>query len=731
MVPTPFCRAGLRALVFLCPWVLLSLTTHCSGDGSSGPTPSELEVIIVSGNHQFAPPGTTLREALRVLVREVETSKGTAGARVDWILEGGGGTLTQTRSFTDSAGLALTLLTLGGAVGTYTVRAAVEGMPPDREVIFEARAVDTPIVESVPTGSIRAGEPVAIQGRSFWPEPRENVVLFSGVRGRVLSADAENLQVQVPPCLPTRDVQVTVAVGEAASVPVSMSVREGSEQFGLGPGEDLRVVDADGLSCLRLKAESGATYLGVVTSGSTVGGALYGYALVGLAQPGSQAFPQAPRGVGAGRVAVLTSSMPGNLQTAWERRIRKVESGLLATGSVVRGRPPDAVPGRVPAVGEQREFNVLNKDGQLQRVTATVRWVGLHSVIYEDVDAPPGGLSESEYTEFAAEFDDPTYAIVTGAFGRESDLDANGRIVILFTPVVNQLTPPGSDGFVGGFFFGLDLLRDREGSNQAEVFYTLVPDPEGQFGDRRDKSVVLGAAPAVLAHELQHMVHFNERVLKLGATNTDALWLSEGLAQMAEDLVSEEWRGRGHPAKAAQFGFGNWLRAHRYLRDPGSVSLVIASGNGTLEERGAGWLFMRYLYEHGGREGLLGSLTRTTRTGVANVTAAVGLPWEPQLAEWTAALYVDGLLTPTDPRLEYPQLRLRDVLNEVEGGHPLRPRARGGSDFQEAGELRSSAPDFYLLEVQESGSLTVNLAGPLGGAEEAGAKLQLVLVRVD
>ena len=34
--------------------------------------------------------------------------------------------------------------------------------------------------------------------------------------------------------------------------------------------------------------------------------------------------------------------------------------------------------------------------------------------------------------------------------------EANDRVIIIFTPAVNRLTEPGSDGFVGGFFYGLD-----------------------------------------------------------------------------------------------------------------------------------------------------------------------------------------------------------------------------------------------------------------------------------
>ncbi|NIR38511.1 MAG: hypothetical protein GWO00_01660, partial [Gemmatimonadetes bacterium] len=102
-------------------------------------------------------------------------------------------------------------------------------------------------------------------------------------------------------------------------------------------------------------------------------------------------------------------------------------------------------------------------------------------------------------------------------------------VIILFSPAVNALTPRGSSGFVGGFFFGVDLLPDTEGSNAGEIFYTLVPDPDGIYSDPRPKDDILELVPAILAHEFQHMVHFNQRVLLLGAEANEAVWLSEGL----------------------------------------------------------------------------------------------------------------------------------------------------------------------------------------------------------
>src|SRR5690606_28370633 len=169
-------------------------------------------------------------------------------------------------------------------------------------------------------------------------------------------------------------------------------------------------------------------------------------------------------------------------------------------------------------------------------------------------------------------FDDPIYDAVVDVFGEPSDVDGDGRIIILFTPVVNEMTPRNSSGFIAGFFYGLDLTTQAN-SNRSEIFYSLVPDPNGQFGDRRATSDVLRVVPPVLAHEFQHMIHFNQRYLLRGV-RTETLWLSEGLAHTAEDVVGAVFRARGRDAEADNFVLANLQRASRYLVDPGRTSLI-------------------------------------------------------------------------------------------------------------------------------------------------------------
>ena len=241
-------------------------------------------------------------------------------------------------------------------------------------------------------------------------------------------------------------------------------------------------------------------------------------------------------------------------QAEWDLFLREREDLLGGVGSG-GGRAARTGPGAVPIVGDLREFDVLRADGGFDTLTAKIRLVSGRAILYEDTTAS-GSLSQEDIELFAGLFDDPIYPVDTRTFGSPSDLDANGRVIILFTPSVNRLSPPGSNDFVGGFFFGLDLMPGVEHSNAGEVFYVLVPDPTGEYGNVRDAELIRSLVPPILAHEFQHMIHHNERMIVREASSREAFWLSEGLAHMAEDLVGEELRGRGRVAEADEYQTG-------------------------------------------------------------------------------------------------------------------------------------------------------------------------------
>ncbi len=713
--------------------------TGC-GDNPEAPVLPELEVVAAAGGGQFGVVGQELAEPFHAVVRRADTGAPRKDISVEWTIEQGSGATWVGPSVmtTDSTGSAFARLKLGTTPGTYRVRARVVAQ--DRaSATFEAIAVQPPELLDLSPSAVSVDDTVRIRGSGFSPVGEQDVVLFSGIRGRVVSASTSELSVEVPSCLPSRAVTVTVQLGVIRTAGMSLDVR-GSPPPSLRPvGEDEVVEDPAGLRCIRLPGGAGAQYLVTVVSASTVGAARHDYSLAALVStgaggasrisgaPGRSGAPPALRSAAAG-LEDFGARFERSLRLREQRLARFARAGPSRTG--VRLPVAQRIPAEVPAVGDRRTFKVLNSSGGFDDVTAVARFVGSRAALFIDENAPDGGLTASDLEAFDERFDDVIYPVDTGVFGEPSDLDGNERIVILFTPAVNRLTPRGSAGFVGGFFFGLDLLPDREGSNAGEIFYTLVPDPTGRFGDARAKSQVLSVTPAILAHEFMHMIHFNQRVLKLGAPGTEALWLSEGLAQMAEELVGEEYARRGKAQSAGLFRAGNRARARRFLKAPSAVSLIVTSGKGTLEERGAGWLFLMYLRGLGGGNGVLTQLTRTTRTGVDNVVSVVGTPWEPLVSDWAAALYLDGLGIPTRSTLDIGGIDLRATFTGADGLYPLTPPTVGLTDFTRTGALWSSSATHFIVVPPSSGSVVLRLAGSSGAASSASDALRMDLIRI-
>ena len=701
---------------------LAALAAACSSPSAVVFPP--LEAVVAGGDSQYGTVGQTLGSPLRVVVRTISAKLPQEDVDVFWEVVQGDALLADVATtVTDSTGSTEMRVRLGSSTGEVMVRATVQNqnLP---SAIFQLFTVDRPELDGVSPGAASPGESITLTGSNFSADPDQNVVLFSGVRGLVSAASETELTVEVPLCMPARGVAVSVQLGVVASGTVALSVGPGGELVSLQVGDFVDVADDGGLTCLGLPG-GGAGYLTVVYSASTVGGATHSYQMRGL----SSAAPLETTLVeGPARPIVRTGPVL-DAQSAWDVALRELEAELTGQRPPpLRQRPPGGQqlgPAMVvPALGERRTFSVFEGRGDFAQVTAVAQLVGSEAVLFVDENSPAAGYTQADLQLFADRFDEVIHPAITNVFGATSDLDENDRVVILFTPVVNALTPRGASGFVGGFFFGLDLL-EGEGSNRGEIFYTLVPDAAGQFSDARSKDLLLDVTPAILAHEFQHMVHFNERMLQLGAESTEAAWLSEGLAQFAEEVAALEYEKSGDASSADLFRSGTRDRSRRYLARPDTVSLILTTGEGSLAERGADFLHVMYLEDQMGTD-LLRRLTRTTRTGVDNVETETGRDWGNVLADWWSAVYLDGPGTESGPRV-YPDVDLRGFLGNP---FPLDAGALGAGDFTRSGSLWSSSAGYYIVVPPVGGSTTLRLGGEAGGVSSRQAELRMRVIRI-
>lgn len=269
---------------------------------------------------------------------------------------------------------------------------------------------------------------------------------------------------------------------------------------------------------------------------------------------------------------------------------------------------------------EQLQFNVNSDrgcDSPRMRV-ARFETQSARLLIYSDTSNPPGGFSTADYEAFAAKFDELVWPVLTQNFGTPADIDNNGRVIAFFTKAVNELTPAGSQSVVGGFFFGRDLFpkvaTDRLGaclaSNEAEMFYMLVPDPQGVVnGNVRTLDQVRRSTVGVIGHEFQHLINSSRRLfINTTAVYPEVTYMEEGLSHIAEELLFYTESGlapkrnisidtlRASDQRLAAvnaYQTSNLARFRNYLRDPSGHSPYDRDDD--LENRGASWSWLRYL----------------------------------------------------------------------------------------------------------------------------------------
>ncbi|HEY8197817.1 MAG TPA: hypothetical protein VIG04_12605 [Gemmatimonadales bacterium] len=509
---------------------------------------------------------------------------------------------------------------------------------------------------------------------------------------------------------------------------------------GPGPGPSLNCTDADAEvlavgehrildpnqtdACLRLPAAgaSGAQhlYVPVATEGTeSEEGVQADYRITG-----SSPIAAAARAVPS---PLLSAFRPSVRAAAFHAMLRERERDLSRSPTQAlfdRGRMTGLA--RVPpVVDEERTFQVCStpRCEAFVTATATAKVVGARVAIFVDNDAPPGGYTLADLADVGTLFDDFLYPIDTTAFGRESDIDANGVVIVLLTHRVNALSPDcnAQGSVILGYFFGADLLprsSNNPGSNEGEIFYGLVPDPDNGACD-----ISAGFArrrlPATFIHEFQHMISFNQHRLVRGGSSED-IWLNEGLSHFAEELGARLLP----PAECSSgscfqdfLGMGNIPNAFAYLDSTEAFFLIEpGSSNGSLEERGANWLFVRWLADHFATDTVLGTdLTRrlvaTNLVGASNVAATTGVAFSILVPEWQMTNYLDNLPGFNQPssRLRYKTWNFREVFQDSLGSsYPLVPDNTSGNGYSHTGALRAGSGR-HVLVTQAGGAPLVDL----------------------
>ena len=195
----------------------------------------------------------------------------------------------------------------------------------------------------------------------------------------------------------------------------------------------------------------------------------------------------------------------------------------------------------------------------------------------------------------------------------------------------------------------------------------------------------------------------------------------------------------------SQFNGNNIDNAYKYLDDT-EAHFLIEPGNstGTLAERGANWLFVRWLADHFAASvsqpyDLTRKLLLTNRLGAANVANVAGDDFTTLVSQWQMANYLTSLagFTPSTPRLGYTtDLRGIFLFNFNKGvfgkPYPLTPDVTSDGSYNRTGVLRGgSGRHVRVNQPPSTGEVDLQLTDGVGtGFIAAGAAPRIALVRI-
>ncbi|MCE2902948.1 MAG: Ig domain-containing protein [Gemmatimonas sp.] len=667
------------------------LAAACSSSENTGPGPTPTAVRAQTGNQQTGVAGATLATQLSVLVTDKD-NKPVGSRRVDWDVGPGSGTVSPASTTTDSRGIATTTWTLGTTAGTARVTAQVNGVNPATFTATVLPGAPAALVANPDAAFLGVGDTLRIRAAlrdQFGNEISGQAVGFTSLDGAVASVSTTGLVTAL-----TQGAAriVADASGRADTVPITVGPA-GSGVCGPITPRTLAVGDvftpgastSNVAACLAAPSGVTAEYaLTLISTATSFGTATVADVLgIGSAAPvsvavtasrlgGEGALPDAfPPALGTVGAALPGHEAPHRAEVARRELERRELPALVEsarTWQAERAQLPSLL--AEAKVGDVLRLNVNANSACTQADTRNgrVAAVGTRAIIVTDTDNPTGGYTDAEYTGILATFDTLVYPMDTTAFGAPSNISQYGKIILFYTRAVNALTPQGANFTIGGFFFARDLypktarnnLAACAGSNENEMFYLLVPDPNGTVNsNRRTKDEVTLLNLTTIAHELQHLINASRRLyVNVGAAPNEQTWLDEGLSHVAEELLylrisnfttrqnltlSEIGSSTTRSDQFRNYASQNFSRFYSFLIAP-EVNSPYAP-NDSLATRGAIWNFLRFA---AGRQGassesaFLRALVNSTTTGVNNLQGVLsGGQFADYLRDWTIALIAD------------------------------------------------------------------------------------------
>jgi hypothetical protein len=698
-----------------------------------------------------------------------------SGIVVTFTLSKGSGSLSRAVDTTKAAGTATTLFTLGSAPALNEITVLVSGIAPLKLGVTGVAGSTSKL--SMTTRALRF--PVPKDSGFVAATPRDSFGNGTGAAVAWVARDPTLVSVTTTPnngavvrVLRRPGQTYLVATSGSASDSALVSVQDATSPCTFFATPSTLAVGGSiafdaGAACIR-SAAAGAEYA-IVTH--------YNTAVTGIAAPievtgngitaPSLVFPTT-----ASAAASMIGEEPTRRDFGFELALRQRERREI--GSRVAGarawydaaRTVSAVPApgasyaTIPATVREGDLLTLNVNASdfcsnPQLRTARVAAVTNGAVVLADTSNPTGGFTDAEYRAFGVAMDTLVNPVDTTVFGAPSDIDKNGKVGILFTKAVNELTPQGSpSGVILGFYYIRDLLPKRSpfgdcpGSNESEMFYILVPDPNGTVnGNVRTKATVQNTATATVGHEYQHLINASRRMYVNDAPQVvEEVWLNEGLSHTAEELLFYRASGLaprgnidasslvgGSPTRAAFDAFqGNNLARYReLLRAPESNSPF--SVDDRLATRGATWSFLRYLADRTrATDGdFWHRLVNSKLTGTPNlddVLAGTSVTAVAALRDWSISVMTDENVSGIGSAFQQPSWNFVSAMPAVGLFYALTPRVLSDGAIASV-TLKGGGSAYLRFAVPQNKEALIQVTGFNGAPLPPGMRLTVVRIK--
>ncbi|MEP6763398.1 MAG: Ig-like domain-containing protein [Gemmatimonadaceae bacterium] len=716
--------AGRLALLLLTGAFLAS----CGGsEGPTDPGGTPGSIVVASGQAQTGTVGTTLSVPLSVTVRDVSGNV-LPNATVSWDVSPGAGTTSSGATRTDSRGVSSVTWTLGTSAGTASVTAQVGGVNP---ATFTATALPgaAVVVVALPDVlSLGIGDTLTATGTArdqYGNEISGSTLAFSTPDAAIATVNTSGLITAIS----NGTARIVVGIGaKADTIPVTVSAA-GASPCGtlaatamiVGQVVTPATVGASARICLSSVGTNGEFGLVAYSSNTSFATTtlfdVYGLGLVTPTAPIlANAFSAQPSfDLGVQSIQGTPLQVDRSAELARRDTERKELTPLIdvaretftsragrSLGSSLRS---SSLLAAAPLVGDTIRLNSQALQGCTNSVIkgGVVKAVGSKSIVVADTANPANGYTSADYVSIAATFDTLVYPIDVDNFGAPTDISGYGKVILFFTTAVNQLTPKSSGFVIGGFFYARDLypkvakngLPACGGSNEAEMFYLLVPDPNGTINSNPRSTVdVTRLNLSTLAHEFQHLINASHRLyITPGASASEETWLDEGLAHIAEELLYFKISGFGNrdnlnlqnvagtPAQSTNFSAymaQNFGRFYERLKAPEITSPY--APNDSFSTRGAAWNFLRYAAGRqpaGTEPAFFRSIVNSATTGLSNLGNALPSGQLTQyFADWSVAVFADDYPNlpqdQLDARYKFPSWNFRSIYPNLRiGGSTL------------------------------------------------------------